>query len=346
MRPTSTTLTRTKSISSRKKSKGFDLKPYMIGLGLILLFLTIYVRFHMQTSGRRLIPISVLALIAGVIFESRRLADEWKTVLNIALGSYIFSFFAFIPGKHERGYDLESHIEIWPYTFIFFFIILSISFNKDKITPKLTEGITLLLSIAAIYWVIDYGFMDTNSVFLESLIIIGLLFSLYSIFHAFTRTVLSKTSRLTLSIWSSIIMMLFAVDNIYRVYQNEQIENTTGLTSGLYVGLQFFLLGVSSIYIAQNFLMIISFLPGKRTFFNDQYFEDLKELKNDHIKRYSDKQISILHSTFCVLFSGTFFSLNHYFQILPRHLAIWTVFVIFPFIIFLYDYIYERKNNS
>ena len=139
-------------------------------------------------------------------------------------------------------------------------------------------------------------------------------------------------------------MMLFAVDNIYRVYQNEQIENTADLTSGLFVGLQFFLLGVSSIYIAQNFLMLFSFLPGKGTFFNDHYFKELKELKSDHIKRYSDKQVSILHSIFCVLFSGTIFALNHYFQILPRHLAIWTVFVIFPFIFILYDYVSEKKN--
>ena len=314
----------------------------MIGIGIVLLLLTIYVGSHFHASGRRLIPISVLALIAGVVFESKRLADKWQPVLLTALGSFIFSFSAFLPGKSERAYILENHIEIWPYAFIFFYIIFSITFNKDKIIPKLTEGTTLLLSIAAIYWVIDYGFVDFNNVGIQIVMLVGLAFSLFTIFHAFTNTVLSKTNRLALSIWSSVIMMLFAVDSIYRVYQNEQIENTPDLTSGLYVGLQFFLLGVSSLYIAQNFLMVFSFLPGKGTFFNDQYFKDLKQLKEDHINRYSDKQVSILHSIFCVLFSATIFALNHYFQILPRHLAIWAVFVIFPFFVMLYEYLFKE----
>ncbi len=337
---------KTTTTLKRKSKKSFDLKPYIIVIGLLLLALTIYVGFRMQSSGRRLIPISVLALIAGVIFEGRRISDKWLTVLLTALGSFVLSFLAFLPGKREHGYNFENHIEAWPYWFVIIFAILSIAFHGDKVIPKLTEGITLLQSIAVIYWVVDYGFIETNSLFLKSLMIIGLIFSLYSVFHAFTHAILSRTSRLTLSIWSSIIIMLFASDNIYRVYQNEQIENTANITHGLYIGLQFFLLGVSCIYIVQNFLMLMGFLPGKGTFFNAQYFRDIKELKGDHIKRYSDRQVSILHSFFCVLFTGTIFGLNYHYQILPRHVAIWVVFVSFPFILIIYDTATRRKNYS
>ena len=330
----------------RKTSKGFDLKPFLIVIGLLIIGMTIYIGFRMNNSGRRLIPLSVLALIAGVFFESKRLTEKWLPVLFTALGSFIFSFIAFLPGKREHIYNFENHIEMWPYTFFFIFIIFSIIDHKDKVIPKLTEGITLLQSIAVIYWVIDYGFVDNDNLFLKSLMVVGLLFSLYSVFHAFTHTILSRTSRFTLSIWSSIIMLLFAADNIYRVYQNEQIENTADLTHGLYIGLQYFLLGISAIYIVQNFIMLTGFLPGKETFFNAQYYRDLKELKSDHIKRYSDRQVSILHSFFCVLFTGTLFFLNYHYQILPRHIAIWTVFVIFPFILILYDYAAGKKNYS
>lgn len=330
----------------RKSKKGYDLKPYLIVIGLLILCLTIYVGFRLYNSDRRLIPISVLALIAGVLFESKRLAEKWLPVLLTALGSFIFSFLAFLPGKREHTYNFENHIEMWPYTFIFIFIIISIIVHKDKVIPKLTEGITLLQSIAVIYWVIDYGFINTNSLFLKSLMVVGLLFSLYSIFHAFTHAILSRTSRLTLSIWSSIIMLLFASDNISRVYQNDQIENTADLTHGLYIGLQYFLLGISAIYIVQNFIMLTSFLPGKGTFFNAQYYRDLKELKSDHIKRYSDIQVNILHSFFCVLLTGTIFFLNYHYQLLPRHIIIWTVFVIFPFILIIFDYATRKKNYS
>jgi hypothetical protein len=318
----------------------------MIVLGLLVLGLTIYIGFRMNNSGRRLIPLSVLALIAGVFFESKRLTEKWLPVLLTALGSFIFSFVAFLPGKREHIYNFENHIEMWPYTFIFIFVIFSIIVNKDKVIPKLTEGITLLQSIAVFYWVIDYGFVDDDNLFLKLLMVVGLFFSMYSVFHAFTNSFLSRTSRLNLSVWSSIIMLLFAIDNIYRVYQNEQIEDTTDLTHGLYIGLQYFLLGVSAIYIVQNYIMLISFLPGKGTFFNAEYFRDLKELKSDHIKRYSDRQVSILHSFFCVLFTGTIFILNYHYQILPRHVTIWTVFVVFPFILILYDYATGKKNYS
>ncbi len=317
---------------------------FLTFIGLIVLALTIYVGYRINASGRRLIPISVIAIIAGVIFESKRLSDKWSTVLLTASVSFIFSFLAFLPGKREHNYNFENHIEMFPYWFIILFAIFSIAFHGDKVIPKLTEGITLLQSSAVIYWVVDYGFVYTNSVFLKTLMIIGLLFSTYAVFHAFTHAILSRTSRLTLSIWSSLIMMLFASDNIYRIYQNEQIENTADITHGIYIGLQFFLLGVSCIYVIQNFIMLIGFLPGKGTFFNAQYFGDLKELKSDHIKRYSDKQVSILHSFFCVLFTGTIFVLNYHYQILPRHVAIWIVFVTFPFVLMIYDFVTGRKN--
>lgn len=316
----------------------------LIFTGLLVLALTIYIGYRINISGRRLIPISVTAIIAGVIFKGRRLSGKWSTVLLTALGSFVFSFFAFLPEKREHGYNFGNHIEAFPYWFIILFAIFSIAFHGDKVIPKLTEGITLLQSIAIIYWVADYGFIHSNSIWLKSVMIIGLLFSLYSVFHAFTHATLSRTNRLTLSIWSSIIMMLFASDNIYRVYQNEQIENTADITHGLYIGLQFFLLGVSCIYIIQNFIMLMGFLPGRGTFFNARYFRDLKELKIDHIKRYSDRQVSILHSFFCVLFTGKIFGLNYHFQILPRHVAIWSVFVTFPFILTIYEIATQRKN--
>gem|GEM_PF-4463404 len=54
-------------------------------------------------------------MIAGAIFEGKRLSDRWSTVLWIALGAFIFSFFAFIPGKREHHYNLENHIAMFPY---------------------------------------------------------------------------------------------------------------------------------------------------------------------------------------------------------------------------------------
>ncbi|MDP1726344.1 MAG: hypothetical protein Q8M15_06140 [Bacteroidota bacterium] len=337
-------MARKKTSTKRKKSAGFDLKPYLYVLGGLLLVLTIFVGFKLHLSERRLIPISILAIIIGAIFEGKRIIEKWKTVFFLSLASFILSYLAFLPGKGEHGYGIENHIEEWPYWFIGIFSLLIIAFNKERVTVKLTEGITLIQSIAIIYWVFDYGFLTDINLFLNILMFIGLCFTIFAFYHAFTRAEITRSSRLSLSIWSSIIMMLFAIDNIYRVYQNGQIENSEDITSGFYISLQYFLLGVCCIYIIQNLIMLIGFLPGKGTFFNRQYFKELEELKKDHVKRYSQEQVKTTYSLICLFVVGTFFWLNYNHQFLPRNIAVWLVFVIFPIGIIAYEYAQEMKK--
>jgi hypothetical protein len=226
------------------------------------------------------------------------------------------------------------------------FSIGSIIPREDRVTPQLTEGITLLQSMAVVYWVIDFGLLSTDSVRLRILMLVGLMFSLYSLFHALTHAVLSRAARLTLSIWSSVIMLLFAVDNIYAVHQNKQIEQVADLSQGLHIGLEFFLLGVSAIYVVQNALMLFRFLPASGKFFNKEYLAELQQLKEAHVKRYSEQQVHALDSLFCVVVSGTAFALNYYYRILPKNLAIWTVFVSFPLILACYARLSRRENDG
>lgn len=308
--------------------KKYTLKQYVLVAGVVLLSLVVYI----GVFYKQIIPISVIALIAGLIFESRRLAGNWKTIGLQMLLSFAISVVWYLDLTQKQEYSLENYFASLPNIFVPLFIVIFIITHRGKAISKVTEGITLLQSVAIIYWVIDYGFTDTNNLFVKSLMIIGLLFSLYSLFHAFSNTILSNTSRLTLSIWSSIIMMIFAIDNIYRIYLNEQIVNTTDIATQVYTALQYFLLGISSFYIVRNFFMLTGFLPRRGEFFNAEYYHKLKKLKGDHINRYSDKQVHILHSLFCILVTGIFFSLNYYLQILPRHIAIWTAFLVFPFI--------------
>lgn len=328
-----------------KQSKSYDLKPFLIVAGLLLLIFVFYITSKMQSTDRRLIPLSVLVLLAGVFFEAKRLFEKWSTLFFVALGSFVFSILGFLPGKHERVYIFEDHIQMWPYVFLFFFVVFAISFNKDKTIFRLSEGITLMQSIAVVYWVIDLHLYEPNSSFVKVIMVIGLLFSAFSLFNAFTPFVLSRSNRLALSIWSCVIMVLFAADNIYRTYQMEDIEVISSIPYGLLIGLQFFLLGICSIYVAQNVFMLIMFLPGKGTFFNAQYFRDLRELKDDHIKRYSDKQVSFLHSLFCLVMTGGAFYLNYKYQVLPRNIAIWTVFVVFPYILYFFDFLTRHKQT-
>jgi len=327
---------------AKGKSAGFDLKPILVGICVILIPSIIYILYRISTSTNRLIPISVVALIAGAIIETKRLTPKWSTVFNITIFSFVLSFLCFLPGKRESIYVFENHIETWPYIFLMIFVIMSYAFHKDKIIPRMSEGITLIMSVGIMYWVYDHGFYDTNSIFLKVLMIIGFIIAVFSIINAFININLSKSLRLFLSIWSSIIMILLAIDNIYLVYQNGQVENSQYLTDKVYFGLQYFLLGICSVYILQNVMMILGFLPDKNRFFNKEYFRDVRELKKEHIDRYSENQSNLILSFICLILSIGFYLINLNFDLLPRNTAVWLVFFVLNGIVYFYEY----KNNK
>jgi hypothetical protein len=334
-------LTSNRKNKKRKPSAGFNLMPIVIGVSVIGLLLTFYIGYRASISDSKLFSVSLLALFAGLLYESFKVSDNWKTVIAIFVGSYFFSLLNFLPGKHEHTYIFDNHIESWPYLFIFFYTLIFAIFHKDKVTAKLTEGITLLLSLSLIYWTIDYGFTNYHNWFAFTLLTIALILTLFTIVNALTSLQLSRTTRLTLSIWSTVIMFAFAIDNIFRVFNKPDTESTY-LPDRFYIGLQFFLLGVSAVYIMQNYMLLAAFLPSR----NGNYRSDLKENKKDHIERFSDEQALTVHSLLCILYAVTFYGLNYKYQILPRHTMIWLVFLTLPLFLRLFDLIvYGRKNQ-
>ena len=309
------------------------MSTFAIVLGVIGLLFTIYIGYRASLSDRKLFSISLVALFGGLLFESYRVSRNLKKLFLVFTGSYFLSLFNFLPGKNEQIYIFENHIETWPYSFLFLFTMGFAIFFKDKVTTKLTEGITLLLSISLIYWTIDYGFTNIRHWFVLTLLTMLFLLTAFSIVNALTHIHLSRSIRLTLSIWSTLILFAFAIDNIIRVFSNPGIESSKYLSDGLYIGLQFFLLGVSAIYIMYNYILLSSFLPSK----GGNYRRELMEAKKEHIDRYSPDQIHIGHALLCILFSTTIYGLNSKFQVLPRHTMIWFVFLTFPFFLQLYD---------
>jgi hypothetical protein len=304
-------------------------------LGLVISILTIYIISRISSSNKTLIHLSILPLIAGLISEYKRISQKWSTVLWTTLAAFVFSFSAFMPGKGDHPYILEEHIQTWPFAFLGIFILIAIVLHEKELRQNLTEGITLLQSIAIIYWSIDLDLWETKSIITRIVIGTSLLFAIFSFFNAFTNFILSRTTRLTLSIWSCFIMILFSVDNIYQVYSAGEIETSNTFFTGSFIAIQYFLLGVSSIYMANNVYMLMNFLPGKGTFFNAQYFQELKELKSEHIERFSTQQVTIFESFLCLLITGAIFGLNYYYNFVPRNFIIWLTFALFPFALHL-----------
>jgi hypothetical protein len=326
---------------SKRKSPNFNIKTFVIIIGAIGILLTIYITYRASIYDKKLFSGSIIALFAGLLFESFRVSKSWKTIIYLFIAAYFFSLLSFLPGKHVDTYSFDNKLEIWPYSFIVFFAFFFAFAHKDEMIAKLDEGITLLLSISLIYWIIDYSFNYQNwfSIIILTLVII---FTAFSIINALTKIELTRFVRLILSIWSTIIMFALAIDNIIKVFSNQDIESAIFLSQGLYIGLQYFFLGISAAYIIQNYMLLAAFLPNK----SGNYLNDLKENKKDHIARYSDKQVFIRNSLFCILYSGLIFGLNYKYQVLPRNTMIWFVFLTFSLILQLINLFNERKNYS
>ena len=135
------------SLKEKKDVKTTDVL-YKIGIPLSILVaigFTIYIGFRISASERELLPFSVIALFIGAVIESFRICKDLKIITKNFLISYLASFFCFLPGKKERVYDFENHIIQWPYVFLLVFSLVFVIKYEEKITAKLTEGITLLL---------------------------------------------------------------------------------------------------------------------------------------------------------------------------------------------------------
>jgi hypothetical protein len=131
-------------ISKEEKIPFFDRNPrnvqvFFAIIGVCAAIITFFIARESEALGANILPISTVFISLGIAFQNWRLTRTWKTNFYIIFASYIFSFFAFMPGKHEKGYDLVHHIESWNYTFLAIYILLSVSIYWKKILPKLTE---------------------------------------------------------------------------------------------------------------------------------------------------------------------------------------------------------------
>jgi hypothetical protein len=332
-------------MTKNKKTKYNKINILLILGGIFIVTFFGYVIFRTYQSQNSLLSIMTIPLILGIIFENRRLSTEWKTILIKVTISLVLSIFAFLPGKRERNYSFENHIEMWPYFFIGFFVFASVIYHDKKIIPKLTEGTTLLQSISIVYWIIDIGFLNFKNGFAYTIMAIGLVFCFVSFIHAFSYIKLTRTSRLFLSIWSSIIMIIFAIDHIYRVYNFDYFVDYKMLNDGLNI-LQYFLLGVSLIYIFQNAFMLFTYLPDKHSFYGKSQMKEIREMNKTHIKRYSLNQIKISDSIIALIFTSGIYYWNYKYQIMPRHTLIWLIFWIFPFVIWLKEIIIKKRKTT
>jgi hypothetical protein len=304
----------------------------LILLGLFvsgLLFATGYLLNKASTTDKKIFQLNFLALLLGLTFEYKRIVQKWSTVLWTGLAAFLFSFFAFTKGKHETVYSLVEHLETWPYFFLGFFVFFATVLYFLEGTKKITEGITLLITISINYWIISNGYWNSEYIAIKCLIVLNFIFTTFSIFNSLSYKALGNGTRLLLSIWTAVITLVLSFDNILKLYKIRDIEHLPNFTESSLAFLQFFFLGISSIYIAQNIGFIGAYLPGKN------YLQNVRDINTEHLKRYSNDQVYIADSIIVIIISLTGYILNYFFNFLPVNFMIWTSITLTPLLLYL-----------
>lgn len=326
-----------------KDDRDYEIKPALLIVGLITITIYFYLISKVETSHRITILINSTALILGLLFQGIRIINKWSTLTIYLIYSAVYSLvMLFLKGSANLK-ELENHLIFLPFYLLFTYFFLFISRNKKKITTPLTKGLTLLQSVALIYWIFDTEQCNNPDSLKIFVLLLVMVFILVSIYHAFSQKETSENSRLGLSVWSSIIMLIFAIDNIAHLVPQAYILSNTNETNYAIIVIQFFILGISSIYIIGNLQMIIGYIPDKSNSYKPKYYQDIDNLTNEHIQRYSPQKIKIKDSLICILYSSILFAINYRYNLFPRQMTIWFVFISFPFLL---KHIFNNERKS
>jgi len=203
----------------------------------IFLFITIY---SISNTDQK-ISLYNIPLILGVLYETKKLCKRWDTLIIKTLLSILLSLILTLMFIGLTRDDMSNKIiSFWPITFVVTTILLTFNLYSDKISTKLTEGVTLMQSIAVIYWIAMSEFLIHFNWFKIFLILLILYFIIFSFYNAISYTELTRRKILTLSIWSSIIMFFFSLNYIYKMYVFFD-SDTSHLNSFLYYFFQYFI---------------------------------------------------------------------------------------------------------
>jgi uncharacterized membrane protein YqjE len=314
---------------------------WIIGFSIVFSIILAIVLYAYLYKGKEL-PLGMFALIVGLIYKTNKLNENASVTFGIVCVALLFSFLGLVPSAKEVSYVFSDRLMKIPIYFVFIYGIFSIAFNYEKLFAKIDEGIVFMQSLAIIYFIWEMKKIAFSHVILISLSVLALIGCCYSIYHAFSLKEHTSKSRLRLSIWSMIVYGFFAVIYLIDfVFMHKDASDILTINSLLII-IQYFLLGISTMYIMHNFVMIISFLPGKTTFFNKEYFKDLKQQRKLHINRFVVDQQNISVSIFSLVYAIILFGGNYIYKIVRPELIIWILFFTFPIVYSGYRFLRAR----
>lgn len=314
-------------------------------LGILLLCFIISLPFSENTINNSFSPTALLALLAGLVYESNRFKGNLFTVFLISGLSISITFVISLTQKEFENASINIY-QTWPLQFIFFFSLANLMVNEDMVRKKQTEGMNILLTTTFVYWLFDNdGFQDGELPYFSAAGI-GLIFLLNTAMKGFRKSAPSRISRLFSSILGTILMLIFSIDFVFNSFQNGTIGFSSDIFQNLYIGIQYFILGISAIYFALSIFLLFEIVPGRHNFFDAIYFQNLKNLAIILIHSQTKSKARFGVALFYIAFPSILFATNYFLVFMPRPYLIWVVLVSAPLLIHLYDIYFQNTTKE
>lgn len=322
---------------NNKNISSFFSKDFLIFLGVFtgIITLTVFVKI-LQSDFKFFFSFSFLPLIAGLLYEQRKLHYSWKEISIKGFVSFSILNIIFLIGTQgKRGEISQGETSIYLSLFCFSYLIISIAYSyylqfEKKLIANITEGTLLLQSLSFFYLLFDNGFFNTLTIYKIVIYSLLLIIGIYVFLQIISKKPHSDLSKLILSVWSSLITLTFSIFLFEKLIVLDFSENYS-IKDNLLIILNFFLFGVSLIYSLENIWLLIRFIKGKYENWN-QYKERIKALKQEHVDRFINYQLDTSTTIFTIfILAGTYY-LNYSFNWFNSTTMIWLVFLVFPYI--------------
>ena len=266
----------------------------------------------------------ILALVAGLIFESYRITRKgWQAVWTGLAGLIAGFVLGGLPINGLEGDGTNLYTFAGPFVLIYSLIFLAM--NRRRVTPYRSEGQAWLLSLCFVYWVVDLYRTEAIPGWLFCLAGVALIPVGISGFHAFLRLPLSETVRMWLSVWCVGVTLVLGTDYVISVLFPSLDWGSAGSFDYPIRILSFFLLGISSIYVVNNLRQVLEI-----SIYRGYSKKEKRKIRRRHFLRFSKRQLPGWQAAGCLVYAALVFGVNASYGVMPRTTAIWMVIVSFP----------------
>ena len=229
------------------------------------------------------------------------------------------SALGFIPGKHERNYDLSFHLFMVACVFA---VAYAFCFKK-KILQHINKEILLVWTLVGLYLALQTPFIVAHS----QLLMLVLALSLIAVVNAFAGFDKAYGWQIYFYIWFlcilvGIIASQFAFSTVFSMFGHNAVPADA---------FTMFVVGMSFLYLAVNFWFLIELIPwpSRHQSFSER-LEEVEEAMEDLAEDYDVESVPFWKTALLLILTASLLAVNYFGRFVSDTLLIPILIAVLP----------------